>query len=76
VFLAVWLGDVCWWWLAPESHASRSPRLETARLALFAFMFFNGAVIFASGAGRLVGIASMGIVLLASLARRRYSPSS
>jgi hypothetical protein len=76
VFLAVWLGDVCWWWIAPESHASRSPRLETARLALFAFMFFNGAVIFASGAGRLVGIASMGIVLLASPARRRYSPSS
>ena len=75
-FLAVWLGDVCWWWLAPESHASRSPRLETARLALFAFMFLNGAVVFASGAGRLVGIASMAIVVLASPARRQYSTSS
>ena len=70
VFLALWLGDVCWWWLAPVSHASRSLRLETARLALFTFMFLNGAVVFASGAGRLVGSASVAVVLLAALARR------
>src|SRR4051812_14676714 len=23
VFLAIWIADVSWWWLAPESHASR-----------------------------------------------------
>ena len=33
-------------------------------------MFLNGAVVFASGIGRLVGIASVAVVLLASLARR------
>ena len=58
VFLAIWLADVCWWWLAPLSRASRSPRLETARFAVFAFMFFNGAVVFAAGIGRLIGRAS------------------
>lgn len=70
-FLAVWLADVCWWWIAPVSHASRSRRIETPRLVLFAGMFLNGAVVFASGAGRLVGIASMTVVLLASAARRQ-----
>jgi hypothetical protein len=69
VFLAVWLADVGWWWLAPQSHASRSARLEVARLAVFAFMFLNGAVIFASGVGRLVGIVSLSVVLVASLTR-------
>jgi hypothetical protein len=76
VFLALWLADVCWWWLAAASHASRSLRLETARLLLFAFMFLNGAVVFASGHGRLVGIASLTLVLLAAPARRRPAISA
>jgi hypothetical protein len=33
-------------------------------------MFVNGAVVFASGVGRLVGIVSVGVVLAATLARR------
>jgi hypothetical protein len=70
VFLALWLADVCWWWLAPASHAARSPRLEVARFVFFAFMFLNGAVVFASGIGRVVGMVAMSVVLLASLARR------
>jgi hypothetical protein len=70
VFLALWLADVGWWWLAPASRASRSPRIETARLAVFTFMFLNGAVVFASGTGRLVGVASVTVVLLASPALR------
>ena len=71
VFLAVWLADVGWWWLAPASRASRSPRLEAARLGVFVFMFFNGAVVFASGLGRLIGMASVSVALLAPLARRQ-----
>jgi hypothetical protein len=70
VFLALWLADVCWWWLGPASHASRSLRLEMARFAFFAFMFLNGAVVFAAGIGRIVGIVSIGVVLLALFARR------
>jgi hypothetical protein len=70
LFLVLWLADVCWWWAAPASHASRSVRIETARLAAFLFMFVNGAIVFASGAGRLAGIASVTAVLLASPARR------
>ena len=70
VFLALWLGDVGWWWLAPASRAARPSGLETARLALFAFMFVNGAVIFASGIGRMVGVAAVSLALLSFLTKR------
>ncbi len=71
VFLAVWFADVCWWWAAPASHATRSLRIETARLMLFTFMFFNAAVVFASASRRLVGIAAVAAALLASPSLRR-----
>jgi hypothetical protein len=75
VFVALWLADVCWWWLAPASRASRSPRIETARVAFFTFMFLNGAVVFASGTGRLVGIAAVTVVLISTASaadKRQY----
>jgi hypothetical protein len=70
LFLLLWLADVCWWWVAPASHAARPVQIESARLGLFLFMFLNGAVIFASGVGRLVGTACV-VLVVASLARRR-----
>lgn len=75
-FLALWLADVCWWWTAPASHASRSRRVEAARLALFTFMFINGAIVFASASGRLVGIAAVAAVLIASPLLRRSAAAA
>jgi hypothetical protein len=72
-FLAGWLLDVCWWWIRPKSHRWRSIRFERTRFAVFVFMFFNGAVVFASGAGRLAGAISVIVVLLASMARKPRS---
>jgi hypothetical protein len=71
VFLTLWLADVCWWWADPASHAARSVGFEATRLALFTFMFFNGAVVFASPATRVVGIAAVAAVLIASPVLRR-----
>lgn len=71
VFLALWLADAAWWWIAPVSHATRPLRLEAGRLALFTFMFLNGAVIFASATGRIVGVAAVAAVLLAAPSLRR-----
>ena len=75
-FLMLWLADVWWWWLAPVSHTTRSMRLERARLALFTFMFFNGAVVFASAATRMVGIAAVTAVLIGSPVLRRQTVAS
>lgn len=71
VFLLIWCADVCWWWIAPASHASRALGLEVARVAVFLFMFINGAVVFATGVGRLVGVAAVTVVLVRWLARGR-----
>jgi hypothetical protein len=67
VFLALWLADVCWWWAAPASHASRPLWLERSRLVFFTFMFVNGAIVFASGIGRFVGIAAVTLVAVRAL---------
>jgi hypothetical protein len=76
VFLALWAADACWWWVAPASHAARSFGVESTRVAFFVFMFFNAAVVFASGAGRLVGIAAVTIAVTGVLARRQRGLAS
>jgi len=64
IFLMLWLADLCWWWAAPGSHAGRSVRFERVRLAVFAFMFFNGAVVFASPTTRVIGVAAVTAALI------------
>jgi hypothetical protein len=71
VFLVTWLADVVWWWVAPESRAARSRKLEVARSVFFVFMFANGAVIFATGVGRVIGTACVAAVAVGALLRRR-----
>jgi hypothetical protein len=68
-FLAVWLGDVCWWWLAPGMRAARPRGVEAVRFAFFVFMFLNGAVVFAAGLGRVIGVVSLSAVLVDRIAR-------
>jgi len=69
-FLAVWIADVLWWWLSPASYGSR-PRAVDATIRLFlCFMFVNGAIVFARGPVRLVGLA-LGVALAGAWYRRR-----
>ncbi len=58
LFTAVWSFDAVWWW-TNESNYRRRPRFMTFLThAFLAFMFFNGAVVFAEGFSRWVGIAA------------------
>jgi hypothetical protein len=69
VFLLVWLGDAAWWWVSPRSRADR-PRVMA--IAVHGFIFFimvNGAVVFADGLARILGIAAVSIVAVAWLRR-------
>jgi hypothetical protein len=75
-FLALWIGDAGWWWMAPASRARRLPAIEASRLGLFVFMFVNGAIVFAAGIGRLVGTVSVGAVIAAYATRRRYATTT
>lgn len=55
VFLVIWVLDAAWWWLAPHLRTTHGG-WAAARFAFFVFMFVNGAVVFATGTGRLVGV--------------------
>jgi hypothetical protein len=70
LFLAVWLADAAWSVSAVRSYEQR-PRAVT--VAVHAFIFFiivNGAVIFADGWARVLGVAATGTVLFAWLRTR------
>jgi hypothetical protein len=60
VFAAAWLADVLWWWLAPGNWARRSRVLEALWQGFFFFMVFNGAVVFAKGPVRWLGVVVCG----------------
>ena len=70
LFLVVWLADAFWWWGSPRSYLAR-PRLVSGLIRGFIFfIIFNGAVIFADGWARIVGIASTSLVLATWLLKR------
>ena len=72
LFALAWAADVAYWWWGGLDRYDRRARWVAAALHLFlAFMAFNGAVVFATGATRWVGAGlAVGLALLA-LARRR-----
>ena len=59
--LAVWLLDAGWWWTAPASYRSRARAIEWGIHGFLFFMFVNGAVVFADGWMRLLGIAAVAV---------------
>lgn len=73
VFTLVWVADAIWWWRGVAEYAQR-PRWVSAAIHVFlAFMFFNGAVVFASGFSRWVGAAAIPALLLLRWMSRRVA---
>lgn len=71
VFAAAWLGDVLWWWLAPQSFDQRPAWLSATWHGFFFFMFFNGAIVFGHGPVRVLGIVITLVLAFLWLYRRR-----
>jgi hypothetical protein len=74
LFAIVWVADVAWWWYDGAGYRRR-PRWLT--LALHAWMFFiviNGAIVFAAGPTRWVGlaiVAALGLLLTRRLLAKK-----
>ena len=73
LFTLAWAIDAAYWWAAGPDAYDRRPRWVGVTLhAFFAFMVFNGAVVFAHGATRRVAMTiAVGLALLA-LVRLRW----
>jgi hypothetical protein len=72
LFTAVWTADVAYWWLGGLDAYDGRPRwLDFALHSFFAFMAFNGAVVFARGPTRWVALATAAALGLLALLRLR-----
>ena len=69
VFLLVWLGDAMWWWVAPRSHAARPGWVSVTIRGFIFFIIVNGAVVFADGLARVLGLAAVSLVAVTWLRR-------
>lgn len=76
VFLAWWAADTAWWWRRPGSFIRRAGTVEWAWRMFVLTMVVNGAVIFASPAGRLAGIPLTAAFLFIWANDRRFTRSS
>lgn len=68
--LIVWLADVLWWWLAPDSSLRRAPWIQACIQGFLLFMWFNAAVVFAQAESAAIGI--VGFTLLAIGILQKY----
>jgi hypothetical protein len=75
LFTLVWLADAAWWWRGIEIYANRPRWISAAMHAFLAFMFFNGAVVFASGFSRWVGLAAIPALLFVWMKSRQQRSS-
>ena len=72
LFLIVWLGDAAWWWLAPRSYRGRPRVLELAIRGFIFFIIVNGAVIFADGWARIVGLVALAVATVGTWLRHTH----
>lgn len=73
VFLGWWAMEALAWWLWPGAYRRRPTVLAWASRLVFAFMFVNGAIVFALGPVRVFGAATL-VLAAWSWMRRSAEP--
>ncbi len=73
LFTLLWVLDAASWWAAPTAYAARARWKEIALHGFFAFIMFNGTVVYEPGLIRWAGLAVFAAlgVLLANSRRKR-----
>ncbi|MCA1563668.1 MAG: hypothetical protein LC804_26605 [Acidobacteria bacterium] len=75
VFTALWLSETVWWWSAPAQFRRRPRAVGIIIRGFFLFIVFNGAIVFATGGSRWLGISIAAVWALGwalSRATRRF----
>ena len=74
LFTMLWVADAASWWLAPTAYATRATWKEVALHGFFAFVMFNGTVVYEPGFIRWAGLAvfaGLGVMVIANGRSRR-----
>ena len=67
LFALLWLGDVCWSWIAAATYVRRRPRWTCLLHVYMGFIAVNGAILFAAGPTRPIGFVVVALLLLLRL---------
>jgi hypothetical protein len=71
-FMAWWTLEAAAWWRDPAGYAGRARALVWASRLVFVFMFANGAIVFARGPVRGLGVLALLAVIAAWAAQARW----
>ena len=71
LLLAVWGGDIVWWWSRPISYAARAEWQNAAIYGYVAFIMLNAVVFFETGPLRWWGVAATVFLTMLWLCQRR-----
>ncbi|MDA0813743.1 MAG: hypothetical protein O3C21_15305 [Verrucomicrobia bacterium] len=63
LFATLWLADVAWLWIAPDSHARRPRMISTVFHGFLFFLVVNGTVVFIHGPMRWYGLVLCGALV-------------
>ncbi|MFO0970496.1 MAG: hypothetical protein U0793_33545 [Gemmataceae bacterium] len=70
-FLALWLVDAAWWWLARRAYESRPLWLDACVHFVFLFVFVNATIVFGTARAGLMGAPICAVGTVAWLLRTR-----
>lgn len=71
LFVAVWLADATWWCVSPADYARRPRWLTWMIRGFICFIIVNGAIVFADGWARILGVIAVAIAGIGALRRSR-----
>ena len=72
LFVAVWLADAAWWWIAPTPYERRHQWLSSMVHGYLLFIVINACIVFESGVTRWAALLAFAM-LLARMARNRHT---
>jgi hypothetical protein len=71
LFLLVWIGEIAWWTLSPQSYATRPAAIRHTLWIFYVIIVFNAVVVFATAPGRIAGVILTSLLIAAWWRDRR-----
>lgn len=71
LFLLVWIGEIAWWRISPQSYATRPAAIRHTLWIFYIIIIFNAVVVFATTPGRIAGVILTSLLIAAWWRDRR-----